>query len=139
MVDSRHGFTPLDRQLLDFIAQRVRTGEVRLLVLLTKADKLGKREAQAAVVSAQEVLGDLVTENSDIGVTLFSSLRRIGVEDVAESLKAWMAPKGETPDTTDPQWPSFAQVATARHAASVKIATCCAGLVLTRSESQARQ
>jgi len=91
MVDSRHGFTPLDRQLLDFIAQRVRTGEVRLLVLLTKVDKLGKREAQAAVAAAEEVLGDLVTENSDIGVTLFSSLRRTGVEDVAETLKGWFA------------------------------------------------
>jgi GTP-binding protein len=96
MVDSRHGFTPLDRQLLDFIAQRVRTGEVRLLVLLTKADKLGKREAQAAVDGAQEVLGDLVTENSDVGVTLFSSLRRIGLEDVAETLKAWMTPADAT-------------------------------------------
>jgi GTP-binding protein len=96
MVDSRHGFTPLDRQLLDFIAQRVRTGEVRLLVLLTKADKLGKREAQAAVDGAQEVLGDLVTENSDVGMTLFSSLRRIGLEDVAETLKAWMTPAGVT-------------------------------------------
>jgi len=101
MVDSRHGFTPLDRQLLDFIAQRVRTGEVRLLVLLTKADKLGKREAQAAVDSAQEVLGDLVTENSDVGVTLFSSLRRIGLEDVAETLKAWMTPADVTSVTQD--------------------------------------
>ena len=96
MVDSRHGFTPLDRQLLDFIAQRVRTGEVRLLVLLTKADKLGKREAQAAVEAAQEVLGDLVTENADVGVTLFSSPRRIGLEDVAETLKAWMTPAEAT-------------------------------------------
>jgi GTP-binding protein len=93
MVDSRHGFTPLDRQLLDFVAQRVRTGEVRLLVLLTKSDKLGKREAQAAVDSAQEVLGEFVTETSDIGVTLFSSLRRIGVEDVAQTLRGWMTPK----------------------------------------------
>jgi GTP-binding protein len=64
MVDSRHGFTPLDRQLLDFVAQRVRTGEVKLLVLLTKVDKLGKREAQAAVDAAQEVLGEFVTESS---------------------------------------------------------------------------
>ena len=90
MVDSRHGFTPLDQRLLDFVAQRVRTGEVKLLVLLTKADKLTKTEAKAAVDAAQEVLGEFVTEASDIGVTPFSSLRRTGVEDVAETLRAWV-------------------------------------------------
>ena len=89
MVDSRHGFTPLDRQLMDFIAQRVRTGEVKLLVLLTKADKLTKSESAAAVAAASTVLGEFSTEDSDIGVTLFSSLRRIGVEDAAEQLLAW--------------------------------------------------
>ena len=89
MVDSRHGFTPLDLQLMDFIAQRVRTGEVKLLVLLTKADKLSKREAQESVDAAGTVLGEFVTEASDIGVTLFSSLRRVGVEDAAEQLLAW--------------------------------------------------
>jgi len=88
-VDSRHRFTPLDLQLREFIAQRVRTGEVTLLVLLTKADKLSKREAQEAVDAASAVLGEFSTDDSDIGVTLFSSLRRIGVEDAAEQLLAW--------------------------------------------------
>jgi len=91
MVDSRHGFTPLDQQLLDFVAQRVRTGEVKLLVLLTKADKLTKTEVQRAAAAAQEVLGEFVTEASDIGVAPFSSMRRIGVDDVAETLRAWIA------------------------------------------------
>jgi GTP-binding protein len=106
MVDSRHGFTPLDRQLLDFVAQRVRTGEVKLLVLLTKADKLTKTETQKAVAAAQEVLGEFSTEASDIGVTPFSSLRRLGVEDVAESLKAWIASMPpRTPDFEIPPAP----------------------------------
>jgi GTP-binding protein len=91
MIDSRHGFTSLDLRLLEFIARRVRTGEVRLLVLLTKVDKLTKAEGGAAVDAAQEALGEYVTEASDIGVTLFSSLRRTGVEDVAEALRAWIA------------------------------------------------
>ena len=91
MVDSRHGFTPLDMQLLDFIAQRVKTGEIKLLVLLTKADKLSKREAQLATEAAQQVLGEFVTESSDISVTPFSSMRRMGVEDVAEQLMGWRA------------------------------------------------
>jgi GTP-binding protein len=89
MVDSRHGFTPLDLQLMAFIAQRVKTGEIKLLVLLTKADKLTKTEAKQAVESASEVLADFTTEDSDIAVTPFSSLRRTGIEDVAELLLGW--------------------------------------------------
>ena len=89
MVDSRHGFTPLDLQLMDFIAQRVKTGEVKLLVLLTKADKLTRSESKAATDAASAVLADYLTDDSDVGVTLFSSLRRVGVEDVAEQLLAW--------------------------------------------------
>jgi GTP-binding protein len=100
MIDSRHGFTPLDTQLLTFVSQRVKTGEIKLLVLLTKVDKLSKLEAKQASDAAQEVLGEYVTESSDIAVVLFSSMRRVGVEDVAEQLKGWMAPRapGERPE-----------------------------------------
>jgi GTP-binding protein len=95
MVDSRHGFTPLDLQLMAFIAQRVKTGEVKLLVLLTKADKLTKTEGKQAIEAASQVLEEFTTEASDIAVTLFSSLRRLGVEDVAEQMLAW---KGVFPE-----------------------------------------
>jgi GTP-binding protein len=89
MIDSRHGFTPLDLQLMAFIAQRVKTGEIKLLVLLTKADKLTKTEAKQAIDGASEVLADFTTDDSDIAVTPFSSLRRTGIEDVAELLLGW--------------------------------------------------
>lgn len=89
MVDSRLGFTDLDRQLLELIAPRVVNGEVRLLVLLTKADKLNRRESDAALAGAQDVLGALAGEESDIGVTLFSALSRRGLGDVAETLHGW--------------------------------------------------
>lgn len=91
MVDARHGFTDLDRQLLEFVAPRVRSGEVKLLVLLTKADKLNRKEQADSLRQAQEVLGDLVTEEADIGITLFSSLNKQGVGDVAEILHGWAA------------------------------------------------
>jgi GTP-binding protein len=89
MVDSRLGFTDLDRQLLDFIAPRVATGEVRLLALLTKADKLSRAEAQRALDAAQEVLGELAREPAEVSVALFSALSRQGVGDVAQTLKGW--------------------------------------------------
>jgi len=59
------------------------------MVLLTKCDKLGQRDQGLAVAAAQDVLGDYVTEASDIAVVLFSSLRRVGIEDVAEQMIGW--------------------------------------------------
>ena len=91
MVDARHGFTALDRQLLEFIAPRVARGEVRLLVLLTKADKLSRLESRRALAQAQQVLGDLATDDADIGVSLFSALSRLGLDDVASTLHAWIS------------------------------------------------
>ena len=91
MVDSRHGFTALDKQLLEFVAPRVRTGEVKLLVLLTKADKLNRKEQAESLRNAQAVLGELATDEADIGLSLFSSLARIGVGDAGEILQSWAA------------------------------------------------
>ncbi|MFM7705121.1 MAG: ribosome biogenesis GTP-binding protein YihA/YsxC [Rubrivivax sp.] len=92
LVDARLGLTALDRQLLEFVAPRVSTGEVRLLLLLTKADKLSRREAQAALTQAQGVLEAYATEQADIGVALFSALSRQGLEDVALTLRQWVKP-----------------------------------------------
>jgi GTP-binding protein len=39
-----------------------------------------------ALQAAQEVLADVASESADIGVTLFSALKRQGVGDVAEAL-----------------------------------------------------
>jgi GTP-binding protein len=98
MIDSRLGFTDLDRQLLGFLAQRVGTGEVKLLVLLTKADKLSRNEADAALRAATEVLGELSTDTADIGMALFSALKKTGIDDAAETLHAWVhGPAGDAP------------------------------------------
>jgi GTP-binding protein len=92
MVDSRLGFTELDRRLLAFIAGRVGTGEVKLLVLLTKADKLNRKESDASLRAAGEVLNDLATDHADVGVTLFSALKKTGVSDAAIALHGWAHP-----------------------------------------------
>ena len=89
MVDSRLGLTDLDTRLLDFIAPRLRNGAVRLLVLLTKVDKLNRREAAAALASVQQALAAYSTEEAYIGVTTFSALKRTGLEDVASALRQW--------------------------------------------------
>jgi GTP-binding protein len=89
LVDSRHGFTALDRRLLGYVWPRVASGEVRLLTLLTKADKVSRRIAQQALVAAQRLLAEVATEHSDIGVTLFSALSGQGLDDVALTLRSW--------------------------------------------------
>jgi GTP-binding protein len=92
MVDARLGFTELDRQLLAFIAPRVGTGEVKLLALLTKADKLSRKEADAALRTAGSVLADLATDDADVGMALFSALKKTGVADAALALHGWAHP-----------------------------------------------
>jgi GTP-binding protein len=92
MVDSRLGLTELDQQLLRFIAPRVTTGGVKLLVLLTKADKLNRKEADAALRSVSQSLSELANEQSDINVTLFSALKKSGVGDAAQLLHGWVHP-----------------------------------------------
>ncbi|MEO8278823.1 MAG: ribosome biogenesis GTP-binding protein YihA/YsxC [Ideonella sp.] len=90
MVDSRHGFTDLDHQLLDFVAPRLANGAVKLLVLLTKSDKLNQQEGKRALVAAQALLAEIATEEADISVTLFSALKKKGVGDAAMTLHAWV-------------------------------------------------
>lgn len=90
MVDSRLGFTDLDRQLLEFVAPRVGNGSVKMLVLLTKADKLNRAEATAALASVQAALGEFTTDEADVGMTLFSALKKTGVGDAAVMLHRWV-------------------------------------------------
>lgn len=101
MVDSRLGLTDLDKQLLDFVAPRISNGEVKLLVVLTKADKLNRKEANAALAACQEFLGGLATEESEVAVTLFSALKKQGVGDVAQILHEWAhaAPAADEDET----------------------------------------
>jgi GTP-binding protein len=93
MVDSRLGFTDLDRQLLDFVAPRVGNGSVKLLVLLTKSDKLSRAEANAALAASQEILGELSTDEADVSMSLFSALKKSGVGDAAQVLHSWTHPQ----------------------------------------------
>lgn len=103
MVDSRHGFTDLDRQLLGFVAPRLANGAVKLLVLLTKADKLNQREAAQSLKAAHDVLGALATDEADVAVSLFSALKRQGVGDAAAALHGWVhsAPTSTAETTGD--------------------------------------
>jgi GTP-binding protein len=96
MVDSRLGFTELDEQLLEFVAPRLANGSVKLLVLLTKSDKLNRSESSAALAAAQTLLGERATDEADLGIVLFSALKKVGVGDAARLLQSWIEPVKET-------------------------------------------
>ncbi|HLL11642.1 MAG TPA: alpha/beta fold hydrolase, partial [Rubrivivax sp.] len=66
----------------------------RLLVLLTKADKLNRSEAQMALSTAQQALADMSSDTADIGVALFSALSKQGVDDAALALHGWAGKAG---------------------------------------------
>ncbi len=89
MIDSRLGFTDLDKQLLAFVAPRIGNGSVKMLVLLTKADKLNRSEQTLALAAAQVALADLTTDEADVSVTLFSALKKTGIGDAAMVLHGW--------------------------------------------------
>jgi len=89
LVDARLGFTPIDRQLLAFIQPRLANGSVKLLALLTKVDKLNRRDTDAALRAAGDVLGGAATEASELSLAPFSATSRVGVGDAARVLHAW--------------------------------------------------
>jgi GTP-binding protein len=85
LCDPRHGLTELDDILLEVIRPRIEQG-LKLLVLLTKADKLNRAEANKALSIAR-----LQTAGGE--VKLFSALKKQGVEETALHLWQWTHPE----------------------------------------------
>ena len=77
VMDARHAFTPLDRQLLGWLGVDTRT-----LILLSKADKLGRVEQAKALRDARAM--------SPATMLLFSSETRQGVEEARGLLDGWL-------------------------------------------------
>ena len=84
LVDPRQGLTDLDDILLDVIRPRVEQG-LKLLVLLTKADKLNREEQNKALSIARLQTGGGETR-------LFSALKKKGVEEASLLLYQWTHP-----------------------------------------------
>jgi GTP-binding protein len=86
LVDPRLGLTELDEALLEAIRPRVEDG-LKFLVLLTKADKLTRTEANKALSIAR-----LQTAGGE--VRLFSALKKQGLDEVATLLMRWAREQG---------------------------------------------
>ncbi|GAB4090621.1 hypothetical protein GCM10028785_32900 [Hydrogenophaga soli] len=106
LCDPRLGVTELDDILLDVIRERVSDG-LKLLVLLTKSDKLTR-------VEGQKVLSITRLQAGGGEVKLFSALNKNGVDDVSLLLWQWAqsaqasfqsAPATDTSADTPPDEP----------------------------------
>lgn len=83
VMDSRHPLTPLDRQMLDWYAPTGRP----VHVLLTKSDKLSRSEAARTLQSVRQALGAWGTQ---VSAQLFSSLKKVGADEVEKVVGAWL-------------------------------------------------
>ncbi len=83
VMDARHPLTPLDLELLRWLAPAGR----RVHVLLTKADKLSKQAAQRTLAKTRAELAALYAGSS---AQLFSALKHEGIADAAARIASWI-------------------------------------------------
>jgi GTP-binding protein len=88
IMDARHPLTQLDRQMLSWFSS---TGKP-VHVLLSKADKLSRQEAQKTL---SEVQTELRNSADNYTAQLFSSPRKHGVEEAEEIIRGWLGVKRE--------------------------------------------
>ena len=93
MMDVRHPLTPFDEQMLNWC----KISNMPVHILLTKADKLSKGKASA---SLQQVRKHLKTIKGEMSVQLFSSSKRIGIEEAIMRLDSWFELNVEKPNIT---------------------------------------
>ena len=82
IMDIRHPLKPLDTKILDFTAQRL----LPVHVLLTKADKLSRLEANKTLKKTTKLIANYPNR---VTIQLFSALKKIGVGEAREKIEEW--------------------------------------------------
>ncbi len=105
LADIRRQLTDLDRKLIEWIPS-----QVRLVVTLTKSDKLPRQQASTALRSVRSELQRLRPQSPDT-VLLFSALNRSGRDELSALVEEWFGqssqaasagPAAVSPDTATP-------------------------------------
>ncbi len=86
VMDARHPLTELDRRMIGWFAL---TGKP-IHCLLTKADKLTRQE-QVRTLAATRRLASVAFPHTPLTLQLFSSLKKIGVEECERVVSSWLA------------------------------------------------
>jgi GTP-binding protein len=101
VVDARHGLRPLDRELISAFVTSARP----MLVLATKADKLGTRDRRDAVNRIHTELAQMRAPVAD--VLAFSATRGEGVNAADRTIATWLpqqyASRSEAADRKRPR------------------------------------
>jgi GTP-binding protein len=98
VMDSRHPLQPLDRQMLDWFCPSGKP----VHVLLTKSDKLSRGEAGLTLAKTRKEL--LAVWGENVSVQLFSSSKKLGVEEAEKIIGAWLF--AENSNTSEDQIPN---------------------------------
>ena len=88
IMDARRPLTELDCQMIEWF---VPTGRP-IHILLTKADKLSRSEAAQTLQRVRDIL---LSYDSRISVQLFSSLKKIGIEEAEAAIAPWFETQAE--------------------------------------------
>lgn len=83
VADARQGITPHDRYLLDWLAPSGKP----VHVLLTKSDKLTRRESDQAL---KDAAAEITGYPGEISLQLFSGLRKTGVHQAQAAIAKWL-------------------------------------------------
>lgn len=84
LADIRRGLTDLDRRLIDWVP-----ASVRLVVVLTKSDKLSREQGRRTARAVSDELARLRPGSGD-RVQLFSALNRSGSDELTETVENWL-------------------------------------------------
>lgn len=100
IMDARHPFTDLDVQLLEWF----RVAGKPVHVLLSKSDKLNRSECTLTLMKVRSQLAEMGINGS---AQLFSSPKRVGVDEAESVLRQWLelpkAPPKERPPSPSGQ------------------------------------
>lgn len=101
IMDARRPFTDLDVQMLEWFAP---TGKP-IHCILTKVDKLNRNESTNALRQARQILDSYVDEEGNgfpFTVQLFSSLKRVGIEEANDKIIELLGLQDEQADDAGP-------------------------------------
>ncbi len=92
LMDIRHPLKDLDQQLVHWAVQ----SDLPVLILLTKADKLGSGARKKTLLEVREAS---LAFMGDVTVHMFSSLTKLGMDEFEQTLDQWFS-------TDDPARPA---------------------------------
>ncbi len=95
IMDARHPLTDRDQGMLDWFA---RTGKP-VHILLTKSDKLSRQESTKTLREVKEFLHEHFPHCT---VQLFSSLKKLGMEEAEAVIASWLKSDGQK-NTPEPR------------------------------------